>query len=251
MTNVGKMKDVFKKLNQIINIKPLELTKSERVESDFIRIYKLEKDDSFGFAFNDYNSEEGSVTVIYKKNEKVVFSSVFYFETFRIKLKEFIKNIEIIKDCNKVVTSKNIVILLEKEFFKDNIKEDFLKKNILETEKELIKINEDLREKEKLSNKNKKALSKALSKRDLAINELKDKLNFLEKKKIYEEALSSIEKMETELDVDLNILTLKRNSNISNNKLSLCKKEKENILLINANKLPPKLREAFIAHFKE
>jgi hypothetical protein len=113
------LKDLFKSLNSILGIQPIELNKSSAktyylgfepihskgVANDFIRIYKTGLTNSFSFAFNGLDKDKGTITVTWmtkdthsKKNTYK--SRIYKFPDFKNQLKIFVQTLLILKNSN-------------------------------------------------------------------------------------------------------------------------------------------------------
>ena len=110
------------------------------VNSDFIRIFSLNKDLGIAFSFNDIDSEECYIFSSVKEKGKVVKSKDSFEETKK-KVKEFIshlKTLSVLDECTdkKVKTVFTKVFLQEKIYSEEDNFENVLKK----TQKKIDKI---------------------------------------------------------------------------------------------------------------
>lgn len=131
-TPMTKMQEHFRKLNELTSliVNKIELTGRERkvnyytyseskgIDSDFIRIYanKSDKDQSFAFAFNNYQEgvEKTQIIVSIKENQNLI-SSHFSFADFKEKFREFLTLVSILKDSD-ALTYKSLKTTCDKVF---------------------------------------------------------------------------------------------------------------------------------------
>jgi len=204
-TPMALLKTNFESLKTLIK-EPIELNKtspkthysryeyktSKGVKNDFIRIYPLTKTESFSFAFNGLEAKSGTILASWmikteEGKENIYQQQLFNFETFKIKLKAFVKTLEILK------TSK----ILNKKSMKETFISIFdIKNGKIQIKEEIDKFIEDIKEQTK---ELKQTLSSNKRKSSKYNNNLiNEKSDYLIKKKSIEIELG-IDKLEKEL----------------------------------------------------
>jgi hypothetical protein len=237
VTSIKKLKDHFEKLKGFFG-KPIDLNKSspkndsyheyqsKGVESDFVRIFKINKErfieSSFAFSFtNPEDSEKTLIAMSLKiKNtmnnqEELLNGSLYNVIQMKDKIREFVKVLELLKKINNYnPESVQEAVKTIFEFEKQNTQTEEMikkaKKEILQYVKtldnELIETVESYDKKLDEYNKKKKSFEKLREKIDnkLGISKLKERLKELEtqmKEELRDEETSFniIKKQELEL----------------------------------------------------
>jgi len=195
-TPMTLLKDSFDTLNTLI-CKPIDLNKSspkgyysyesKGVESDFVRIYKLDDLNSFGFIFNGLDGKSGTILVNWKYSDKYL-QRIFNFEDFKIRLKSFNKTLKILKSSKLINNTSTIKETFISMFdIQEGVRE--LNKVVDEV---LIEINTELKDiRDKLSSSK---LTLSEQKEDLSI--VKEEYQIIKK---HNETLLGIDKLEEEL----------------------------------------------------